>query len=374
MLFARPGLGAQKKTKVDTMLRLEGNYQDNVFLSESDPKSGYNTSAIPGLHLSYVTDRSRADLEYKAHVKYFSYDTGQAGIFADENYDIFHEGQLRLETRTRPSGQRGLAFNLDEQYFDNQTLSQVSTPSIDRQNKYFTNTLQPEIGLELSKKFRVLASYQNEIVRFRSSSGNDSTQHSYGADIEYYRSRRTFFSLGYRQTQKNFEKTANYAVNEGVLGIRRILNRTWSAGISLSYQMRDYDENAGVSDWSGMATTVFVRAVRKKKLNIELTYQNKRNSFDSSVSYRIDRFDLKNRWTPTRKLSLDFGPYYQKDTYDFPHGRRDSLWGFRSQFAVHPKKHVSLGVGYDHTNRDSNRKGLSYKNNTYYLFFTLKRS
>ncbi len=374
MLFARPGLGAQKKTRVDTMLRLEGNYQDNVFLSESDPKSGYNTSAIPGLHLSYVTNRSRAELDYKAHVKYFSYDTGQAGIFADETYDIFHEGQLRLEARTRSSGQGGVAFNLDEQYFDNQTLSQVSTSSIDSQNKYFTNILQPEIGLELSSKFKLLASYQNEIIRFRSTSGNDSTQHSYGADMEYYRSRRTFFSLGYRHTQKDFEETVDYAVNEGVLGIRRILNRTWSAGISLSYQMRAYDENAEVSDWSGMTTTVFVRAVRKKKLNIELTYQNKRNSFDSSVSYRIDRFEFNNRWTPTKKLSLDFSPYYQMDTYDFPSGRKDSLWGFKSQFAVHYKKHISAGVGYDRASRDSNSHERSYQNNTYYLFFTYKRS
>ncbi len=374
MLFARPGLGAQKTTEVDTMLRLEGNYQDNVFLSESDPKRRYNTSAIPGLHLSYTTDRTMADLEYKAHVKYFSYDTGQAGILANERYDIFHEGQLHLGARTRPSGQRGLAFNLDEQFFDNQTLSQVSTPSIDRQNKYFSNTLQPEISLELSKKFKVLASYQNEIVRFRSSSGNDSTEHSYGADMEYYRSRRTFFSLGYRQTQKSFEETADYAVNEGVLGIRRILNRTWSAGLTLSYQMRDFTDSAGVSDWSGITTTVFVRAARKKKLNIELTYQSKRNSFDSAASYRIDRFDFKNRWTPTKKLSLDFSPYYQMDTYDFPHGRKDSLWGFRSQFAYHPKKHISIGVGYDLTDRDSNITNLSYKNNTYYLFFTLKKS
>lgn len=356
------------------MIRLEGNYQDNVFLSENNPQSGYYTSAVPGLHLGYVTDRSMADLEYNAHVKYFSYDTGQAGIFADENYDIFHEGKLRLEARTRPSGEKGLAVSLDEHYFDNQTLSQVSTSSIDSQNKYFTNTLQPEIALELSKKFKILTSYLNEIVRFRATSGNDSTLHSYGADMEYYRSRRTFFSLGYRQTQKDFEETPDYAVNEGILGLRRILNRTWSAGLSLSYQVRTFAEGSEVPDWSGITTTVFLRADRKKKLNIELTYQNKRNSFDSSVSYSIDRFELSNRWTPTKKLSLDFNPYYQMDTYDFPSGRKDSLWGFNSQLAVHPKKHISLGVGYDRAHRDSNTHERSYQNNTYYLFFTFKRS
>jgi hypothetical protein len=374
MFFAKPGLGEQKKMEFDTMLRMEANYQDNVFLSENDPQGGYTTSVIPGICFYYTTKRSRTDLEYKANVKYFSYDVGQSGTFSDERYDIFHEAQLHFESRMRPRGQKGLFFFLDEYYLDNQTISQLTEPSRERQNKYFTNTLQPLIGLELSRKTSLLAKYENEIVRFKRQSANHSLQHTYRFDIEYYKSRRTFFSLGFQQIYKDFSETADYSVNEGELGFRRIFNKTWSGGLTLSYQVRDFAQDAKVADWSGPTVTAYLKAIRKKKLNVEFTYQNKRNSFDSSVSYRIDRWDLKNQWNPTKKLSLNLTPFYQKDTYDHPAGRRDSLWGFKSQFTLQPKKHISLGIGYDHADRDSNKKEFRYKNNIYYLFFTIKTS
>jgi hypothetical protein len=371
LFFTQSSFGAKKKMEINSMIRMQGNYQDNVFLSEENAEEGYFLNANPGIRFRYTGSRSKTDIEYQAHVKYYSYDIGEKGTFDSERYDIFHEGRLRLESRLRPSRQKSLVFKLNDRYCDSQTVSQFSNISQDSQNKYFINTLRPEVGLEFLKKIKLLGHYENEIVQFKSKSANHSIQHVYGLDVEYYKSRRNFFSLGYQQSQKDFDNTTDYAVKEGKFDFRRIFNRTWSGGFNFSYQMRDYVKNSGVKDWSGPAMIIYLRATRKKKLDLELTYQNKRSSFDSSFLYRIDRWDLKNKWKPTKKLSMDFSPFYQRDTYDFPPGRKDSLWGFKSQIALHPKNHISLGLGYDYANRDSNEKGFGYESNVYYLFFSV---
>lgn len=376
MLFAQPGFGKEKKTKFSTMLRLEESYQDNLFLSEENPESGFTTTAIPGIYMLYATGRTKVDLEYKAHMIYYSYATGQEETSGDKSYDIYHQGNLSFESDMWSSNHKGLTLSLDERYYDNQTislLSDSSEPLQDNQNTYFTNTLTPGIVLKLSRKFKIIAEYENEIVRFKSSSGNDSTQHVYGFGMEHIRSQRNFFTLGYRQTQKDFSQSTGFSVKEGELGFRRILNRTWLGGIVLSYQMRDYGKDTNTANWSGLTTKIFLKAVREKKLDIELVYQRKPNYFDSSVFYMIDRWDLKNKWTPTKKVLLFISPYYQTDSYDVPHGRLDSLWGIASSFAYRVGKRISLGLEYGHSERNSSEKDFSYTNNVYNLFLSIDK-
>ena len=367
LFMARVGEGAQRKMEFRPMLRMESNYQDNVFFSEDDPQSGYIINTVPGISCHYISKRSRADLEYQAEVKYYSYDTGYEGTLADENYSVFQDGRVYLETRTRPAGRKGIEFSLDERYRDNQ----LSGSSQIKHSKYFVNTVEPEIGMELSGKIKLLGSYEHEMVQFNSTSGNDSTQYTYSLEVEYYKSRRSFLSLGYNRIQKDFDKTSDYTVNEGELAFRRIFNRTWSGGFSLFYQMRDYTQNSHIDDWSGLVTKIFLSAVRQKKLDVNITYQLRRNSFDSAVSYRIDRGDIQCLWRPFKKLSVEFSPFYQQDTYDYPQGREDSLWGGKSHITYQLQKHISLGIGYEYADRDSNKDGFSYQNNVYQLFFSV---
>ncbi|MBZ0156184.1 MAG: hypothetical protein K8I29_08255 [Alphaproteobacteria bacterium] len=227
----------------DVSLSLSGEYNDNLFLRNTDRESDFITRLSPGIRFSLHSMRSTLQLAYSPDLNYYSSHTDLSNIA----HKVFARGSFALSERMNLTIED--TFLLSEETGDLVTLS-VTGPLRERR-EWRVNTLESRIAYRTGGAVTCLlrAAY-SDYDRKGTGLSEVKTYRGTG-EISYAVSERSTLSVYTRHIKYDYRPGSDAYSQEYTLGISHKLTRTLrleaQGGVLLSRMEEDGSREAGFS-------------------------------------------------------------------------------------------------------------------------------
>jgi hypothetical protein len=311
------------KTKVTPKLAYKGEYNDNIYLEESNEKSDYVHTVTPGIGFSFEGEcRSYLRAGYEVDlVRYSDYD--------DNDY----------ESRTAMGGfgiksPPGLYLKVNDRYTD--TADPYGSAELYREGqktKRRVNTLEGSVGYEFADRFMFEVQYKNFVEKYDlfTDKWQNKRDYVYGGTFYYKLLPKTSFLAEYRRTKREYTDQANASDND----------RGITSSTSEDYKLDDYFLGL---HWDPTA-----------KLNGELKFGYSEKSYDNKRGWRNNnRYADKDTWIAETNLQFNASEKTRvrtkimrsiKESTDVTsHYYTDTTFEFGLNQAVGRRTYVDLGV------------------------------
>lgn len=236
-LGAPPATDDPRRLRVRGSLRLQGEYTDNVFLSERDRRDEFRESLTPTLALRYFTRDLSMSATYAPSLVHSS--------VSDDDALVFHDfaGDVRWALTER------LALTVDDRFV------RTDDPAVSDPRNAFrgrATVTQNALGSALSYRqepWTATARYGLTLNRTEREGQSDapderSTVHVLGGDVTLDVLQRTTVAAGYDLTLGAFDVGGDVVGHRGRLGLSRALDPVTTADVRASLAHRDVDGGA----------------------------------------------------------------------------------------------------------------------------------
>ena len=392
---------------------VEQQYDNNLFLTETNTQDDYATVIGPGLSFGYESPTALVELDYQ-YRRFFYYD------FTELDYDD-HRGTLEARKDFTPWFSAGVKERLirSEDPIDLTGSQNFERPSIraGQRNRYTRNIVEPEATFRFGERSSLKLGYLNRILRNNSDDVADQDENAgnalltyrlnihnelqlyyqyidqnydqtdppqpnrdFKADVArgrytYYFSPRTSVFAEYGYVNKDLEEESpgflDYQVHNPKLGFSRSLYEDLNLTLTGGYAVRktkdrdDEDIYTGRLDFSG----------QYKRLNA--TVYGERGFFDDYTSseslgfYKFWRTGLDARYQLLERLTAAVYCYYEKDQY-VDQDRTDEYTNIRGRLDYRVLNWTYLSLDYTFNKRHSTIPLESYKDNRVFFRITFE--
>jgi hypothetical protein len=402
---------AQARWSLTPRLYVQEQYDDNIFLTETDEQDDFITTISPGVDLKYETPTELIDLDYEF----------QRFLYSDFSELDFsgHRGRAEARKDFGPRFSVGVReiFIRSEDPIELTGIHVFERPSIriGERNRYTRNLVEPGLTFRFGERNAVRLEYRNNILRNEREGIADREQNAINAlltfpfnihntievfcehinwdydptippedprdlDGDEIRGRYTYHFnpitsafVEYQYYERDFDHETtdfvDYKVHHPRLGFSRDLYENVSVSASAGYAVRNAngrdDEEAfsGRLDFSGQHKRL--RADLYGESGFDEDFLNAENRGFSEFW----RVGLNGRYQLLERLSAQAFFYRERDHF-VDTNRRDKLWNIRCGLSYEPVKWLFVSINYQHNTRDSDRLSQSYTDNRYFFRVT----
>jgi hypothetical protein len=391
-------------------------YDDNIFLSETNEQDDLITTVSPGVDLKYESPTELIDIDYEF----------QESIFRDRSEFNYSGHRGRVEARKdfgpRLSASIREVFISSEEPIEDTGIPVFERPIVERpsirigrRSAYTRNTVQPGLTFRFGETRSIRLGYRNNTLMNERDDIADREQNAINGlltspfnihnSIEVFceyinqdydpttpprpsrdfhgdeiRGRYTYHFdpitsafIEYRYYERDFDPETtdlvDYQVHDRRLGFSRDLDENVSVSASAGHVLRsahgrdDETSFSGRLDFSG----------QYKRLSADLYGETGFDEdFLSAETLGFNEFcrvSFNGRYQLLERLSAQGLFYLQRDRF-VDHDRRDKLWNIRGRLSYELLGWLFLSFDYEHNKRDSNIAVERYRDNRYFFRVT----
>jgi len=395
-------------------------YDNNLYLSETDRKSDWITLIGPSLAFNIRTEDTEAELSYDLRYAYY--------LSNHENNTFRHSLNLRGLDGIPVSEKvtLDLVENLNISEDPIETSEQVTSTRRSR-DRYYRNTAGGRINYHFGERDTFSAGFNHVLLINDDSDVADSQRFQPSAAITYWFDIRNGFRLNYSFTRAVIEgpedfdehyatttythrftprtqadltytydyfdyktegtvtsrdgettiEQEDYVVHTGELGLSHQFTQYLSGTITGGYYYWDRDFSKNESRFTGDAT-----------LNGSFRFERGGISLRSSTGYRQQYFQAENlgfsryyrvsgtfNYQLLEDLSTNMSTFFQRDEYkQTTTNREDNTWGATAAIKYQVRGWLAMSVGYSYQERDSTDSDNDYRDNRFTINFDLQKA
>jgi len=399
-------------------LRLEGEYNDNFFLSKTNPRSEFRETVTPGIGLRFSRGRSQADIFYAPSLVHSSVNEGEVQVFhfLDANGSLAATERLTLRAADRflrsdvpaltdPRGTRrdrnvftenaltsDLTYQQDTwsvtpRYFltvnRTEAASQAGSTQSQTQGapaneeRSIVQTLGGDGSLEILERNTLSAGY--DLTLADSKVANDFVGHTGRAAFSRQLNPLTTASVAGSLSRRNIPGGTDFNIYTADVGIRRDVSPLYTLEGRVGYNATDATGGGSAQGLTfllrGVYTAKALRFVGTSNQSIQETFLEKSNvglteTREGTLEIRYELTDRLNIMLRGRLSENTFLQSTGTTTSGQGQDRKDTLLDGGIELAYQLTRLLSLTLGYTYTSADSNLPGLSYQNNRVRLGLT----
>jgi len=413
-----PAQDDSRPVQFRSFLRLEGEYNDNFFLTEKNKQTDYRELLTPGLSLRFSTGRSHAELSYAPSLVHSSVDQDEAKIRVFQLFDT--NGSLALAERltlnasdhfvrtddpaiTDPRNvQTGRSILIQNTFTSdltykrdtwsltpryavtfNDTEVEDQPPSTQGGNQTTdrgtVNTLGIDGTLDILGRNTLGAGYELAIGEFKVADDfvGQLARLSFSRELTPL----TIASVEGSFAHRNVQGGNNYNIYRANIGVRREVSALYTSEVRVGYGVFDIEgggtTTTGEPEYllKGTYTGRVVRLTLSSGQAIQESFLEAQNVGVTKTSWN----DLEIRYEPTDRLALTLRGRYSQNrflqttpftTVGQQQEEKDTYYNAGLEVAVKLTRLLSLTLGYTYVNKDSNIQGNGYQNNVARLGLT----
>ena len=404
---------ASGKWSLTPRIYVEGQYDDNLFLTERNEQDDFITTISPGVNLQYETPTALIDLDYEFRRNLYSdfseldYSAHRARADAYKDFVSWFSAGIRE------------VFIRDEDPIELIGLTEFESPSIriGRRDRYTRNIVEPWATVRFGENRSIRIGYRNHILRNDRKDIADQDENAGNAlltfrfnihngieifyehlNIEYdetfpptfdkdhdgdeIRGRYTYYFnpkisafVEYRYWHRDFESESffffDYEVHNPTLGFTWDLYQNVTLSASGGYSVRDAEGRKNEEAFSGRGTF----SAEYKRLTLDLYGETGVDQdFLSSESLGFNEFwraGVNGRYQLLQRLWLAAFFYIIEEDFT-DRLRKQTLWSARGTVDYQILRWLFLSIEYEHNERDSNIPFESYRDNRYFGRITVQ--
>ena len=412
MIIILPTL-AEARWSLTPRVYTQQQYDDNLFLSETNQQDDLITTISPGIDLKYETPTGLIDLDYELRRSLYS-------DFSELDF-TGHRGRLDARKDFGPRFSAGIRelFIKSEDPIELTGIPIFERPSIraGTRNRYTRNIVEPDMTFRFGKYRSIRLGYRNNILsnerediadqaenaanalltyRFNIHNGielfyeyinldydptipPESPRDMDGNEVRgkytYYFNPRTSAFLEYRYYERDFERETtgyvDYKVHNPSLGFVRDLYENISLSVSGGYTLRHAEDRKDEEAFFGRTDL----SARYKRLRLALYGETGfYEDFTTAENLGFNEFwrvGLDGSYQFFQRLWGDAYLYVEKDDYT-DIDRTDKYWDIRGTLRYQLLKWLFLSFDYEHFKRDSTAPFESYTDNRYFGRLTVQ--
>jgi predicted porin len=413
LLIFSPSL-AEAKWSLTPRVSVEGQYDDNIFLTERDEQDDFITTVSPGVNLNYSAPTGEIILDYEFRRSFYS-------DFSELDFSS-HRGKAEARkdfTHWFGAGIREI-FIRGEDPIELTGVTEFEKPSIrqGRRDRYTRNIVEPEATFRFGENRSIRLGYRNMILRNDREDIADQDENAGNAlftfrfnirngieifyehiDMEYddtipptddedfdgdeirgkytyYFDPRTSAFLEYVYLHRDFDRESarffNYEVHVPSLGLSRDLYENVNLTASAGYAFRDAESLGDDEEgFYGLGTLT----AQYKRLTLSLYGETGfGEDFLSAQSLGFNEFWRAGIDAEYQLLErLQVAGFFYIEEEDFKDlDREDTTWSARGRLAYQLLKWLIVAFDYEHNERDSNIVLESYDDNRYFGHLTVQ--
>ncbi len=397
---------AEARWSLTPRLYVQGEYDDNIFLTERNTEDDFTTTISPGVNFAYETPTDQIILDYE--FQRVLYDD-----FSEFDYSG-HRGTLEARKDFGPWFTAGIREVIirSQDPIELIGITEFERPSIrrGRRNRYTRNVVRPEAIFRFGENRWIRVRYRNNILRNKADDIADQDENAvnailnlrlnihngfelfyehinqnYGSTIPpepsadydgnevrgrytYYLDPRTSAFLEYRYYRRDFKRESpgflDYEVNDARLGFSRDLYENVSLSVSGGYGVNDAKTRKKEETFSGRTDLT----AQYKRLSVavygEGGFGEDFISAETLGLYEFWRTGFNGRYQLLETLWAEgFFLIEEDDFVDLD--RRDTLLSVRGGLTYQIVKWLLLSFEYGYNERDSNVPFESFRDNRY---------
>jgi len=406
LLLATSAL-AEARWALTPRFRLEGQYNDNIYLNETDKKEDFISTVSPGIHLEYLTPADEILLDYEFRQSFFhelkepSFSSHYGNLEATKEVnswlgvgvrDVFVHSEDPLELTgealfNRPSVRTGRRFD-----------------------PYTRNTVQPETTLRFGEKSHLRLGYRNIVLRNEGSRYADQDLQAGNARLSYRPNPWNEVALSFEYVWQNYSITDPSASDRDYQGSKawarytRYLNPRTSLFLEYRFNLTDYllptpgfpdyqlhEPRIGVSYAFSKPLSVtasggyVLRSLKARKTEgtfsgrLQCTGRTERLTLDllgeagfdqDTLSaevlgfFRYWRTGFEGRYRLLERLWVQGSIYYEEDEF-LDIGRTDRFLYGKASASYQLLRWLFLSAAYMHLNRDTTAADPRYDDESF---------
>lgn len=401
ILMVVPGSFGEKQDQLygfHPYIELQGEYNDNINLTQDNPQGDFITTIYPGLKYRVESRTYKFELDYRLGLNFYASES--------QNNYISHYGSLNTYYSFNPRW----TFRLNDSLTQSRegvesftvtttTGEQSNVTSSSNGSLYMRHVFEPSLEYKFGREDQLGLSYRNTIYRIVEGTGEDSTENSITGRLAYWFNIRNGINLDYTFTTAQFQIQPDWTGNT-ITGMYnyRFNPRTMAFG-AYSYSNKDFQdpgidytvhspsiglEHAFSSALSGRASLGWFWQVADigqtfngPSYNLSLTQRSLRTNYTLALEggYREQYFTAENlgfsRFNQVRvnvthrlreRITVGLTGALGQDEYQNP-DRTDWNWGLTGNFSYQPLKWLTVSLEASTWTRDSDLEGSSYKDN-----------
>lgn len=400
---------AQARWSLTPRLYVQEQYDDNIFLRETNEQDDFITTVSPGVDLKYETPTEMIDLDYEF----------QKSFFSDFSELDFSGHRVRAEAR-KDFGPRFSAsirefFIRSEEPIEVTGIPVFERPTIERpsirigkRESYTRNIVQPGLTFRFGETRSIRLRYRNNTLRNKRDDIADREQNATNAlltfpfnihntievfyehinqdydpttppqpprdfDGDEIRGRYTYHFdpitsafIEYRYYERDFDQETtgfvDYKVHDRRLGFSRDLYENLSVSASVGHVLRDADDRDDEEAFSGRLD--FSGQYKRLGADVygETGFDEDFLTAETLGFNEFSRIGFNGRYQLLERLSAQGFFYFERDRF-VDLNRRDKLWNIRARLSYELLRWLFLSFDYEYNKRDSNISDESYIDN-----------
>lgn len=357
-----PGHGiSQGSLVIHPRIQLQGEYDDNIFLTDRDRKQDLIGILVPGVTLEFPWENNLLLLDYQALLYYYR-------DYPDQNHQD-HRLQGRISLLAAP-------FSLKAEDTFLKTSSRENTDYTDRVER-IENIARAEL-IYLANKFQVQGGYENYLYRYdeRPYRPYDHTEHRGILTGFYQAAPKTKALLEYTHSRIIYRdyRDRNGYYNEVRAGFIGEITSKLTGTAKIGYQERRYREDSIWDDYRGIVGYALLEQVFSPEHDLRLAWERsvQESTFSGNSYYLLNRAWIYYSRQLTHKIRgfarLQYSNYrYPETSLDRGGKRRDNTWEPEIGVRYQVQPWLAAEFKYRYRNRDSNWPDKDYLNNRFYL-------
>ena len=392
---------------------VEEQYDDNLFLTESDEQDDFATVVSPGLNLTYETPTTLVDLDYEFR-HFFYYE------FTELDFND-HRGRLEARKDFTPWFSAGVSERLirSEDPIELTGAQEFERPSIraGERNRYTRNIVEPEAIFRFGERNSIRLGYRNQILRNNADDVADQDENAGNAlltyrvntnnGLEFYyehldqdygsttqprpprdfkahipRGRYTYYFdpitsvfFEFRFIKKEVDNESpvfpSYEVYDPGLGFSHSPHENISITASGGYALRKADDIDDEEAFSGRLDFTG----RYKRLNATAYgaagFGDDFTSADALGSNKFWRVGLNSRYQFLERFQFDVFLFLEEDKF-LDIDRTDKYYNARGRLNYQPLRWLLFSLDYTYNERDSDAPFRSYTRNRVFFRITFQ--
>jgi hypothetical protein len=206
LAFLHPA-SAQADTvlKFDPYISVEEMYDDNIFLSRSNKRSDWITSAIPGFLTSVANPRYSADLRYEPGFNYYLHNPE----FDYTSHELTFNGRAEITSRLTASLYEFYIRSNDPELDEMVDTDYERSLRRDTREKFNRNIISPQLEYSYGRENSIRLNYRNTTYKSEDPEEDDYRENFIEGQLDHWFNVRNGITLLGHFTKGNFDEEAD---------------------------------------------------------------------------------------------------------------------------------------------------------------------